>query len=143
MKAIGLALIRLYQLTFSRILPPSCRYDPSCSHYTYQAIEKHGLDGFRLLAEKVIAADPRPAYQREAGRVYGIFLHGYEVVWQAGVDSAVVTHITRDATPPPSKRRQAQQIKNATNNDIAEEASAAAADTADTDSDAAGPTQDS
>ena len=107
------------------------------------AIEKRGLDGFRLLAEKVIAADPRPAYQREAGRVYGIFLHGYEVVWQAGADGAVVTHITRDATPPPSKRRQAQQIKNATNNDIAEEASAAAADTADTDSDAAGTTQDS
>jgi tRNA-Thr(GGU) m(6)t(6)A37 methyltransferase TsaA len=77
------------------------------------SIEKRGLDGFRRLAEKVIAADPRPAYQREPGRVYGIFLHGYEVVWEAGEDSAVVTHITRDATPPPSKRKQAQQAKNA------------------------------
>ena len=43
MKLIGLALIRLYQLTFSRILPPSCRYEPSCSHYTYQAVQRYGL----------------------------------------------------------------------------------------------------
>lgn len=43
MKKIGLALIRLYQRTFSRALPPSCRYEPSCSNYTYQAVEKYGL----------------------------------------------------------------------------------------------------
>ncbi len=42
MKYILLALIRLYQLTFARLLPPSCRYDPSCSHYTYQAVQKYG-----------------------------------------------------------------------------------------------------
>lgn len=43
MKAIGLLAIRIYQRTLSRMLPPSCRFEPSCSHYTYQAIEKHGL----------------------------------------------------------------------------------------------------
>jgi putative membrane protein insertion efficiency factor len=43
MKYLALALIRGYQLTLSRALPPSCRYDPSCSHYTYEAIQKHGL----------------------------------------------------------------------------------------------------
>jgi len=43
MKAIGLLTIRIYQRTLSRMLPPSCRFEPSCSHYTYQAIEKHGL----------------------------------------------------------------------------------------------------
>jgi len=43
MKYLALAIIRLYQKTFSRALPPSCRYDPSCSHYTYEAIQKHGL----------------------------------------------------------------------------------------------------
>lgn len=43
MKAIGLFAIRIYQRTLSRMLPPSCRFEPSCSHYTYQAIEKHGL----------------------------------------------------------------------------------------------------
>ncbi|NPV66708.1 MAG: membrane protein insertion efficiency factor YidD [Anaerolineae bacterium] len=38
-----LLLIRLYQLTLSRVLPPSCRFTPSCSVYTYQAIDKYGL----------------------------------------------------------------------------------------------------
>lgn len=35
--------IRFYQNTFSRILPPSCRFYPSCSQYTYEAIGKYGL----------------------------------------------------------------------------------------------------
>jgi len=43
MKAIGLFAIRIYQRTLSRMLPPSCRFEPSCSRYTYQAIEKYGL----------------------------------------------------------------------------------------------------
>jgi putative membrane protein insertion efficiency factor len=43
MKIIVLSLIRLYQRTVSRSLPPTCRFVPSCSEYTYQAIEKHGL----------------------------------------------------------------------------------------------------
>lgn len=43
MSWIVLKLIRLYQATFSRLLPPSCRFIPSCSEYTYQAIEKYGL----------------------------------------------------------------------------------------------------
>jgi len=43
MKAIVLWLIRIYQRFISPMLPPSCRFIPSCSVYTYQAIEKHGL----------------------------------------------------------------------------------------------------
>lgn len=40
----ALALIRLYQLTISRVLPPgACRFQPTCSHYGYQAIAKYGL----------------------------------------------------------------------------------------------------
>jgi len=42
-KWLGLALIRLYQKTLGRVLPPSCRFTPSCSHYGYEAISKHGL----------------------------------------------------------------------------------------------------
>ncbi len=42
MRKIGLGLIIAYQkLTFW--MPPTCRYTPSCSHYTYQAIERFGL----------------------------------------------------------------------------------------------------
>lgn len=43
MKWIALLLIRLYQNTISRVMPPSCRFTPSCSVYGYQAIEKYGL----------------------------------------------------------------------------------------------------
>lgn len=43
MKFVVLALIRLYQNTFSRALPPACRFYPSCSQYTYEAIAKYGL----------------------------------------------------------------------------------------------------
>jgi len=35
--------IRVYQQTFSKTLPANtCRYYPTCSHYTYQAIYKYG-----------------------------------------------------------------------------------------------------
>jgi len=43
MNWIVLALIRLYQNTVSRVLPPTCRFYPSCSQYTYQAIAKYGV----------------------------------------------------------------------------------------------------
>lgn len=43
MRRAALFLIRLYQNTISRALPPSCRFTPSCSHYTYEAIEKYGF----------------------------------------------------------------------------------------------------
>jgi len=40
----ALALLRFYQLTISRALPSgTCRFYPTCSHYTYQAIVKYGL----------------------------------------------------------------------------------------------------
>ena len=43
MKGIALELIRLYQLTLSQVMPPSCRFAPSCSQYTYEAISKFGF----------------------------------------------------------------------------------------------------
>ena len=43
MKYLGLGLIRLYQLTLSQIMPSSCRFQPSCSRYGYEAIDKYGL----------------------------------------------------------------------------------------------------
>jgi putative membrane protein insertion efficiency factor len=42
-KTIALALIRFYKRWISIILPSSCRFYPSCSQYTYQAIEKYGV----------------------------------------------------------------------------------------------------
>ena len=45
MKYIAMGLIRLYQLTLSRILPPSCRFTPSCSHYGYEAFAIRRAEG--------------------------------------------------------------------------------------------------
>lgn len=55
-----LGLIRLYQATFSRTLPPdSCRFYPSCSHYGYQAIYKYGvIKGGAMAAWRVLRCNP-------------------------------------------------------------------------------------
>ena len=42
MKRIGIWLIRLYRVGFAW-MPSSCRFEPTCSRYTEQAIEKYGL----------------------------------------------------------------------------------------------------
>lgn len=39
----ALKLIWIYQHYISPFTPPSCRFTPTCSHYTYQAIERFGL----------------------------------------------------------------------------------------------------
>lgn len=43
MKSLALSAIRLYKRYLSPMLPPSCRFEPTCSIYTYQAIEKYGV----------------------------------------------------------------------------------------------------
>jgi putative membrane protein insertion efficiency factor len=37
-----IALVRLYQVAISPWLPPSCRYEPSCSTYAIEAVGRHG-----------------------------------------------------------------------------------------------------
>jgi uncharacterized protein len=36
-------LLRLYQRLISPMLPPSCRFYPTCSQYAYEAIDRYGL----------------------------------------------------------------------------------------------------
>ncbi|MBL8148877.1 MAG: membrane protein insertion efficiency factor YidD [Blastocatellia bacterium] len=36
-------LISSYQLLISPMLPPACRFTPTCSQYTFEAIERYGL----------------------------------------------------------------------------------------------------
>jgi len=43
MKRIALVAIRGYQGAISPMLPKACRFEPSCSQYSYEAVEKHGL----------------------------------------------------------------------------------------------------
>ena len=42
-KKVGVALIKIYRRVISPMLPRSCRFTPSCSLYTLQAIERYGL----------------------------------------------------------------------------------------------------
>ncbi len=42
MKTVVLLLIRAYQTALSPLLGTHCRFHPSCSSYTYEAIEKYG-----------------------------------------------------------------------------------------------------
>jgi putative membrane protein insertion efficiency factor len=53
------ALIRAYQLVLSPLLPPSCRYLPSCSDYAVEAIGRHGaLVGVGLAARRLARCHP-------------------------------------------------------------------------------------
>ncbi len=59
MKYIVLALIRFYQRFISPGLPPSCRFEPSCSQYGYQAIERYGvLRGGWLALKRISRCHP-------------------------------------------------------------------------------------
>jgi len=59
-RLVLLSFIRLYQMTIARGLPEgTCRFYPSCSHYGYQAIYKHGaLKGFWMAIWRVLRCNP-------------------------------------------------------------------------------------
>ncbi|WP_404812889.1 membrane protein insertion efficiency factor YidD [Capnocytophaga canimorsus] len=48
-------LVRFYQLFISPLTPSACRYAPTCSQYTLEALKKHGLFKGGYLAIKRIA----------------------------------------------------------------------------------------
>ena len=43
MRQAIIALIRMYQLLISPLLPPACRFYPSCSQYALLAVAEHGI----------------------------------------------------------------------------------------------------
>ncbi len=42
-RAFVIGAVRLYQRSVSRWLPPTCRFQPSCSAYMIEAVERHGV----------------------------------------------------------------------------------------------------
>lgn len=52
MKRLFLLLIRFYQTQISPMTPPACRFNPTCSEYARQAVEKYGAAKGTLLAAK-------------------------------------------------------------------------------------------
>jgi putative membrane protein insertion efficiency factor len=49
-------LVRFYQIAISPYTPSSCRYTPTCSSYTVEALKKHGLIRGGWLAAKRIGS---------------------------------------------------------------------------------------
>ena len=59
MRAVLRAAIRFYQLAFSPLLGPACRFYPSCSQYALEAIERFGvLRGSYLAARRLARCHP-------------------------------------------------------------------------------------
>jgi putative membrane protein insertion efficiency factor len=59
MKTLAVRLIKLYQNTWSRWTAPSCRFTPTCSAYTIEAIEKFGIfKGIFLGARRIARCHP-------------------------------------------------------------------------------------
>ena len=59
MKLLLVLLVRGYQVALSPLLPSSCRYYPTCSHYAIEALEKHGaLRGGWLALKRIGRCHP-------------------------------------------------------------------------------------
>lgn len=59
MKKFCIFLIKLYQRILSPIIGNHCRFTPTCSEYTKQAIEKYGvLKGIKLGFKRILRCNP-------------------------------------------------------------------------------------
>lgn len=58
-RAAILGSIALYQLTASRLMPPACRFEPTCSRYGFHAVLRHGsVRGSLLTALRLLRCSP-------------------------------------------------------------------------------------
>lgn len=58
MRKVLIYAIRIYQ-KFSRYTPRSCRYEPTCSEYAVQAIEKYGpIKGAGMAVWRILRCNP-------------------------------------------------------------------------------------
>lgn len=54
-----LLLIKIYQTVISPLTPATCRFQPTCSHYSKEALEKHGLwKGGKLALKRIFSCHP-------------------------------------------------------------------------------------
>ena len=59
LKAVVILLIKIYQKAVSPWTPASCRYNPTCSSYSIDAFQKHGLwKGFVLPIKRIGSCHP-------------------------------------------------------------------------------------
>ena len=55
MKKIIILIIKTYQITLSPLLGSNCRFHPTCSEYTIQAVNEHGVYRGLILGVKRIS----------------------------------------------------------------------------------------
>jgi putative membrane protein insertion efficiency factor len=54
-----LFVVRFYQIVISPLTPATCRFTPTCSHYTAEALQKHGLfKGGYLGVKRILSCHP-------------------------------------------------------------------------------------
>lgn len=59
MSRLLIGLARLWQWGPSRLMPPTCRYHPSCSHYAVGAVRKYGaIKGSWLALKRLLRCHP-------------------------------------------------------------------------------------
>lgn len=59
MKTLAAAVLRLYKIVISPVLPVSCRYVPTCSEYAAEALARHGFfRGLVLAAWRLVRCNP-------------------------------------------------------------------------------------
>ncbi|NCO68252.1 MAG: membrane protein insertion efficiency factor YidD [Nitrospirae bacterium CG_4_10_14_0_8_um_filter_41_23] len=59
MKKVLISLIRLYKYIISPLLPVSCRFTPTCSEYSIDAINKYGtIRGFYISLRRILRCHP-------------------------------------------------------------------------------------
>ena len=52
-------IIRVYKVVLSPVLPPSCRFTPTCSTYALEALRRHGLRrGVVLAVRRILKCHP-------------------------------------------------------------------------------------
>jgi uncharacterized protein len=58
-RRIAIAALRLYKIVVSPLLPPACRFYPTCSEYAAQAFEMHGMiRGGAMAASRIARCHP-------------------------------------------------------------------------------------
>ncbi|HEX2901763.1 MAG TPA: membrane protein insertion efficiency factor YidD [Bacteroidia bacterium] len=59
MTYILVGFVRLYQIVLSPLLPNACRYQPTCSRYAIETLQKHGpFRGFYLATRRLMSCHP-------------------------------------------------------------------------------------
>ena len=86
------ALLRAYKWALSPLLPPACRYVPSCSEYAMEAVDRYGIvRGGCMAAWRLLRChpfvkggfDPVPAADEATARNGATHLHGFTRIGSA------------------------------------------------------------